>query len=310
MITLSERLAKYLGVRHALGWKLRGAESVLGQFVSFAEEEETEIITLDLALRWARQPPDAKPARWAKRLGMLRGFARYVSAEEPRTQVPPTRLLPHRYGRREPRLLSDGEIERLLQAARSLASPTGLRAVTYEALLGLLAVTGMRLGEAVHLEREDVDLSQGLLTLRRTKRDKSRYVPIHDSTCEILREYESVRDRIHPAVTSPRFFLAERGRPLTEWSVGYTFNKLLDQTDLRGPEPSRKPQIHDLRHRFAVSTVLDWYRAGVDVEVRLPDLATYLGHTHVNDTYWYITAVPELMKYALERRYTTEEVPS
>jgi integrase len=238
---------------------------------------------------------------------MVRRFAQYCSAIEPRTEIPAPQLLSGHYPRRPPYLYSAEEIDRLLQAARRLPSPTGLRAATYETYLGLLAITGMRMSEAILLDREDVDLSLGVVHVRRAKLGKSRLIPIHPSTREALERYQSLRDRIRPGPQTSSFLLAETGARLGEFSVRATFIKLSHQIGLRGPGDRRGPRLHDFRHRFAVQTLLSWYRSGVDAERCLPQLATYLGHVHVHDTYWYLTAVPELLHWASLRLEATPE---
>ena len=301
MSELHAALEEYLSVRRALGVKLRLPGRLLERFVDFAEREGAAVITTDLALRWATQPADVQPAQWANRLGMVRRFAQYRSAADPRTEVPPPDLLPFRTQRPIPYLYSDEEVSRLLEAARQLPAVTGLRPHTYATLFGLYAVTGMRTNEPLHLDREDVDLTQGVLTVRGTKFGKSRYLPIHPSTQEVLQAYAERRDALCPHPLAPSFFLAECGSRLTEWSVRWTFVKLSRQIGLRGPQDSRGPRLLDFRHRFAVKTLIQWYRDGHDVEHHLPELATYLGHTHVADTYWYLTAVPELLHLAALR---------
>lgn len=301
MSELHAALEEYLSVRRALGVKLRVPGRLLERFVDFAEREGTDVITTDLALRWATQPADAQPAQWANRLGMVRRFAQYRSAADPRTEVPPPDLLPFRTQRPTPYLYSDEEVSRLLEAARELPAVTGLRPHSYATLFGLYAVTGMRTNEPLHLDREDVDLTRGVLTVRGTKFGKSRYLPIHPSTQGVLQAYAERRDALCRHPLAPSFFLAERGNRLTEWSVRRTFVKLSRQVGLRRPQDSRGPRLHDFRHRFAVKTLLQWYRDGQDAEQHLPELATYLGHTHVADTYWYLTAVPELLQLAAQR---------
>ena len=310
MSLLRKSLEEYLAIRRAAGFALRDTARILNRFVAFAEQHRTEVVTTQLALQWAQQPVHAQPAWRARRLNTVRLFARHLSAQDPRTEIPPAGLLPPGYSRREPYLYSDDEIERLLQAARDLPSPTGLRAWTYATFLGLLAVTGMRVGEALHLDREDVDLEQGLLTLRHTKFGKDRYVPIHPTTQKALLDYQRYRDRIYPTATTPSFFLGEHGRRLKKTTVGTTFLKLSRQIGLRGPTQSRGPRLHDLRHRFAVRTMLNWYRTGADVEAQLPKLSTYLGHVNVRSTYWYFTAAPELLQLATARladNFATQE---
>lgn len=295
MNELHAALDEYLSVRRALGVKLRLVGRLLKTFADFAEREGAAVITADLALRWATQPAHVQPAQWANRLGMVRRFAQYRSAVDPRTEVPPPDLLPFRFRRPMPYLYSDEEVARLLEAARLLPPASGLRPHTYATLFGLYAVTGMRTNEPLHLDREDVDLTQGVLTVRGTKFGKSRFLPIHPSTQRALQDYAERRDALCPRPLAPSFFLTERGGRLTEWSVRWTFVKLSRQIGLRGPQDSLGPRLHDFRHRFAVKALLQWYRCEHDVEHHLPELATYLGHTHVADTYWYLTAVPELL---------------
>ncbi|MGD0237666.1 MAG: tyrosine-type recombinase/integrase [Syntrophorhabdales bacterium] len=297
---LREALEEYLKVRRMFGFKLRIPGSLLHKFVSYAEGEGAACITRELAVRWATQP-NCQPHQWANRLSMVRAFARYVSATDPDTEIPPEGLLPHRFHRKNPYLYTDEEIVRLIEAARKLPSPLGLRAATYATLFGLLAVTGMRMSEPIALDRDAVDLTRGILTVRRTKFGKSRIIPIHASTLRELRQYNELRDRLCPWAQTPSFFISERGTRLTECTVRWTFVQLSHEIGLRGPEDSRGPRLHDLRHGFAVETLIRWYRAGVNVEQHLPELSTYLGHVHVHDTYWYITAVPELLRLATLR---------
>ena len=310
MNALQVMLDEYLGVRRALGAQMRDQGHLLQQFVEFAAREHARYITTDLALRWATLPTGAQPTWWAHRLGVVRRFAQYVSAVDPRTEVPPPDWLPYPYRRQPPYIYSNDEIRRLLDAARQLPGITGLRSHSYATLLGLFAVTGMRTNEPLRLERDDVDLGQGLLTVRQTKFGKSRYVPVHESTRQALRRYATHRDRLCPNPHCRRFFLSERGTPITEWALRYTFVKLSRQTGLRARTDSYGPRLHDFRHRFAVESLKRWYRRGVDVEQRLPQLATYLGHAHVSDTYWYLTAVPELLELAARRLERTARRPT
>ncbi len=302
MSRLDAALNNYLAIRRALGFELREVAGCLRNFVAFLQVEGASHITAELALRWATRPAEAQPSTWAWRLSMVRRFATWHSAMEPRTEIPPVGLLPHRYERKKPHIYSDEEIEKLLREAAQLASPRGLRAHTYVTLFGLLAVSGMRVNEALKLDRPDVDLGQGILTIRRTKFGKSRHVPIHSSTVGALRQYAAKRDCILPKPT-PAFFVSERGTRITEWIARYTFARLSQQLGFRSKAKShgRGPRLHDMRHRFAARTLIHWYRAGLDVERELPKLATYLGHVHVNETYWYLEAVPELLQLATDR---------
>jgi len=301
MKALRKALQEYLAVRRSLGFELRNIDRPLHNFVSFLERQGISYITTDLALCWAKQPVNAQPAHWARRLSAVRGFAQYRSATDPRTQVPPQGLLPYRYCRISPYLYSRHEIVQLLKAAGRLRTTKGLRPKTYSTLFGLLAVTGIRISEALALDRDDVDLAQGVLTIRRTKCHKSRLVPLHPSAERKLQQYACRRDQVHPRPISPGFFLSDHGGRVTQWAARWAFVQVSRQIGLRGPSDSRGPRLHDFRHGFAVRTLLTWYRTGIDAETHLPELAAYLGHAHVTDTYWYLTATPELLRLAARR---------
>ena len=301
MSSLSQALKDYLDLRQTLGFKIYTARTQLPQFVEFLERQGATFITTDQALHWATQPRHVQPAEWARRLRLVRGFATYQSSRDPRTEIPSPKLLPYRPQRRTPYLYNDAEIAQLIQAARQLPSPTGLRASTYTTVFGLLAVTGIRISEVVALDHDDVDLKEGLLMIRQTKFRKSRCLPLHDSTQQALSQYVAQRNRVHPMAKSLSFFVSEQGTRLTTCTVRATFVHLSRQIGLRGPSDSRGPRLHDFRHRFAVEALLRWYRAGVDVERHLPELSTYLGHVKVSDTYWYLSATPELLELATQR---------
>jgi len=306
MISLRKAVENYLTMRRSLGFKLRDMGYNLRHFVSFMEQQRASIITTELVLRWAQQPQDVQPALWAARLSFVRSFARYWSATDPRTEIPPMGLLPYRTKRATPYIYSNDEIQHLLKAARNLPPSTGLRPWTYYSLFGLMAVTGMRISEVIRLDHADVDLKQGLLAVRLTKFSKSRLIPLHPSTVKKLKRYLHRRDELYPRPLTARFFLSNQGTPLTDCMVRWTFVKLSRQIGLRKVGDSFGPRLHDLRHRFAVTTLLHWYRTGVDVEQRLPMLSTFLGHAHVTDTYWYLSAIPELLavtKDRLEKRW-------
>ena len=286
MISLRKAVKDYLTMRRSLGFKLRDMGYNLRHFVSFMEQQKASIITTELALRWAQQPPDVQAAHWAARLSFVRSFARYWSAIDARTEIPPMGLLPYRTKRATPHIYSNDEIQQILKAARNLPPSTGLRPWTYYSLFGLMAVTGMRISEVIHLDHADVDLNQGLLVVRLTKFSKSRLIPLHPSTVKRLKRYLHRRNELYPRPLTARFFLSNQGTPLTDCMVRWTFVKLSRQIGLRKVGDSFGPRLHDLRHRFAVTTLLHWYRTGVDVEQRLPVLSTYLGHAPVTDTYW------------------------
>ena len=311
MNALEQALTDYLRIRRSLGFQLRTVERCLRNFAAFLQVEGASYITTELALRWTTQSAKVQPSTRAERLGMVRRFASWHSATEPRTEIPPADLLPHRYRRKPPHIYSDEEIERLLRQAQQLPSSKGLRARTFTTLFGLLVVTGMRVSEAVSLDRPDLDLNRGILHIRRGKWGKSRYVPVHPSTVVALKKYAEARDRLFPAPPTSAFFLSERGRRFKGGTAQYTFAKLSQQLGLRAPAKShgRGPRLHDLRHRFAARTLIHWYRAGLDVERELPKLSTYLGHVYMNYTYWYLEAVPELLQLATDRLVPREVHP-
>ncbi len=308
MKSVRNAIEDYIALRRSLGFKLHGMATSLGKFASFLEQKEAPYITTALALEWAMQTVDHSPSHWAQRLGFVRVFARHWSATDPRTEIPPAGLLPFRARRARPYLYTEQEIQRLLTAAKSLSSSSGLRPWTYHCLFGLLAVSGLRISEAIKLERQDVDFYQELLTIRQTKFNKSRLIPLHTSTRDVLTQYAEHRDRLVPSPRSSCFLLNDCGRCLERSTVLRTFHDLSRQIGLRGPSDHTGPRIHDFRHRFALNTLIQWYRAGEDIERRLPVLSTFLGHTHVADTYWYLSVHPELMGLAtsrLEQRWGT-----
>jgi len=310
MSTFLQAVDEYLRLRRSLGFKLRDEGDDLPQFARFIEQQGAAFITTDLAVQWATQPQGTSPAYCARRLGMVRLFAQHHAATDSRTEIPPQGLLPYRYRRKQPYIYASEQILKLLGAAKQLQSPNGLRALTYSTMFGLLAVTGMRMRESTALDRQDVDLDHGELTIRGTKFGKSRLVPVHESTRQKLDHYRSTCTRLFPRPVTDAFFLSDRGTRLTPYSVRWTFVRLSRLTGLRGPYDSHGPRLHDLRHSFAVTTLLQWYRSGQDVNQRLPELATYLGHAHVNDTYWYLTAVPELLQLAARRLdFPQEDIP-
>ncbi|MBI2187341.1 MAG: tyrosine-type recombinase/integrase [Acidobacteria bacterium] len=305
MSDLSDALTQYLAMRRALAFVDRLPASLLRTFVAYVDQVGSPFITIDLARQWALQPTDAQPSTWAGRLSIARRFAVWRRASDPRTEVPPADLVGQRYRRKPPRLYRDQDVVRLIQSAAALPSVKKLRGRTYATLFGLLAVTGLRINEALHLDRSDVDLEAGVLLIRRTKFGKSRLVPIHPTTQEALRAYGEARDQMVPRPVTPAFFVSERRTRITEWITRYTFAVVSRTVGLRPPTSGgrhgRGPRIQDLRHRFAAQTLIAWYRAGVDVERELPKLSTYLGHVHTADTYWYLEAIPELLQLAAER---------
>jgi len=310
-VNLEQAFNDYLRIRRSLGFRLQQQGSALRNFVAFLRAQGASHITTELALRWATQPAEAHPAQWAWRLGRVRRFAIWYSATEPRTEIPPTGLLPHRRRRKPPHIYSDAEIEGLLRRTQQLSSRKGLRWRTFTTFFGLLVATGMRVNEALSLDQAHVDFDRGILYVQRTKFGKSRYLAVHPSTVDALKKYAEARDRLFPTPPTLAFFISERGGRITGGAARYTFAKLSQQLGLRVPAKGHGhgPRLHDMRHRFAVRTLIHWYRAGLDVERELPKLATYLGHVHVNESYWYLEAVPELLQLATDRLIAREMQP-
>lgn len=309
MSGLRDQLRDYLSLRRALGFRLIEAEVYLKDFCAFMETRGDIVVTAALALEWSMAPAHIRPTSWAARLTTVRQFARYLKGFEPQTEVAGTRLLPFRPRRCKPYIYSQREIRQLMAAAKVMPSRQTLRPWTVRTLIGLLAVTGMRLGEALVLTREDVDLKAGVLTIRGSKFLKSRLVPLHPSTSRALADYAQRRDaclRERWGVRDPNFLLTGRGREFNVSQVHKAFYAISRTVGLRGPGINRGPRLHDMRHRFATETLLRWSRSGMEIDREMPTLSTYLGHSNISDTYWYLSAHPELMRHAalrLERRW-------
>jgi integrase len=299
MSTLAEHAQNYLRVRRALGFKLLGEGVLLAEFVACANAAGRSTVTTEFALEWARQPAGGSPNYLSRRLRAVRSFARYLRALDPACEIPPLELLPASKYRPAPYLYRDEEIVALMAAADSLRPP--LRAATFRTLIGLLACTGLRIGEALHLDRDNVDLGDGVLTVRDSKFGKSREVLLHATTVAALAEYCEIRDRLCPHPTQQSFFITTRGTRIAHPTIYLPFRALLEQARITHPVPGRHVRVHDLRHSFAVKTLLGWYRDGRDVQARMPLLSTYLGHVDPAATFWYLSAAPELLGLAADR---------
>ena len=295
-------------LRRSMGFKFASPEQRHKGFVRFMAEREAKVITYPLALEWATLPLGKRPS-WALRFADLRGFSQYLRSREPRTAALPTRVLAFP-SRAKPYLYSDRQIAQLLTAALDLPPANALRRWTYHSLFGLLIVTGLRIGEAMALRRDDVDLKQGILTVHGAKFGKSRLVPLHATTREILRRYAARRDAHLDPPRSPYFFVTEHGGQLLHQYVYRVFWRISRQIGLRSASDHTGPRIHDFRHRFAVKTLIGRYRSGQPIEQLLPVLSTYLGHVCVQDTYWYFSGCPELLGHAVKRLEHRWEVAS
>ena len=300
MTGIRQAIGDYLAVRRALGYKLEDYGWLLADFASFMEAAGAGTITTSLALAWATLPQDALPSWHAARLRVVRGFARHLQALDPATEVPAAGLLACRNRRAVPYLYSQAEVSALMAATASLRP--ALHAATHNTLIGLLAVTGMRLGEAIRLDRANLDPAGGILTIRDSKFAKSRQIPLHPSTLAALAEYGQLRDRHCPCPKTPALLVSTAGTRLISQGIHYVFARLARQAGLHPRSPACRPRLHDFRHSMAVNTLLAWYREGLDVQARLPVLSTFLGHSKPANTYWYLSAVPELLALAAERR--------
>jgi integrase/recombinase XerD len=292
---------EYLAMRRTLGFKLETQGRHLMSFVRFCEERGADRVTADLAVEWATRTSrgSGDEVYQARRLDVARIFARHLQALDPATEVPPGDVLSRRQGRIPPYLYSPEEIAALMNAAGDLAPP--IRAATWRTLTGLLAVTGMRQGEACRLERDDVDLETGTLVIGDSKFGKSRQVFLHPTAVAALRAYERARDRAFPGPEAGTFLVNSRGRPLDGPNLPKTFAALVTAAGIQAPPGQRAPRLHDLRHTFTVATMLDWYRDGGNVQARLPLLSTWLGHVDPKSTYWYLQAIPGLLALAAGR---------
>jgi integrase len=300
----ADRLARYLALRRALGFAMRAEERLLRDFVAFIDTHGFgDPLAAMVAVDWAQTTAaHCGPAGQARRLSVARGFLAHVRAAVPETAVPAHGLLA-RARRRRPYLFTDAEMTALLQAASALGPRDALRPYTVATLIGLLASCGLRAGEALRLRLADVDLTAEppCLHVRLTKFRKSRLVPLHSSTVTALRTYAAHRARLGYDDLCEHFFVSERPGPLNYHVIARTFVALVRRLGLRGPAGNRGASLHALRHTFAVNRLLTWYRTGLDVRARLPELAVYLGHVRPQDTYWYLSATPDLLRTAGDR---------
>lgn len=314
MNTLRQAVDEYLTMRRNLGFKMRDPGCLLPQFATFMEAHNAPFITQQLALSWAQQPANVQMSTWAQRLSHVRVFARFRHSNDPRTQIPSAGLLPFKPKRSRPYLYTDDEISKLLELSLNLPQydkTCALLPWVYHCALGLLSVTGLRLGEVTHLQLTDIDLDAALLTIRNAKYGKSRLIPLHTTSCQVLKDYiNRRRQHFSNQTVSDYLFVSSKGNRVDDAQVRRIFYKLSHQIGLRSSTDSRGPRLHDFRHRFATNTLLNWYRADKDPERLLPILSAYLGHVHVADTQWYLENSPELMREAMHRLEKRWEVVS
>lgn len=301
MSALEQDLVDYLQLRHSLGHLVTEAQWLLPDFVAYLDSRGLRSVTVQAALEWAQRSPTGRATSVGpRRMTAVRGFARYLSGIDADTQVPPLGLMPHRQRWRPPFIYTQADVDTVRHLAReSIVSP--LRAATYDTLIGLLAVSGLRIGEAIKLDRCDLDWTEGVLLIRESKFGKSRLVPLHPSSMQALSDYAVLRDELQPRPTDLSFFVSLKRKRLLYACVQLTFRQLIDTAGIGVDAPS-PPRLHDLRHSFAVRTLLGWYRAGEDVQAKMPSLSTYLGHREPACTYWYLSAAPELLALAAARQ--------
>lgn len=302
MNAMEQALADYLRLRRSLGHQMDEAGRLLPSFVAYLDAHGSSTVTIEAALAWAQEAATGKETSVGpRRMTAVRGFARYLAGIDAETEVPPLGLMPHRQRWRRPFIYSGDDIDALMNlASSSITSP--LRAATYQTLIGLLAVSGLRIGEAIKLDRTDVDWAKEVLLIRESKFGKTRLVPLHPSTTGSLAAYAALRDELQPRPKDLSFFVSLTSRRLCYAVVSTTFRQLVDTAGIGADAPSA-PRLHDLRHTFAVHTLLGWYRDEEDVQARIPALSTYLGHREPASTYWYLSAAPELLALAAARRH-------
>lgn len=316
-VTMETHAENYLGERRRQGFGLRTIGYSVMSFARYIDALNIqEPLTVEIMADWARQDKgnSGKPSTWARRLKNLRSFCRYLQQFEPRTEVPDDSIFGRIGQRLAPHIYSEQEIIDLLAAAHNLGSTIpGLRGATYETLFGLIASTGLRISEALHLLDTEVDLNVGMLTIRQTKFAKSRHVPIHSSTIEALQQYRSLRNLYIEATNETPFFVGTRGQllghALDSRQVQRVFTGIRDQLGWINRGAHNGPRIHDLRHTFIVRRVMLWHAQGLDVDQQMLALSTYVGHAMVTNTYWYLTGIPELMALAAEKFEAFTQMP-
>ena len=305
MTSLSTLLSEYLDHRRRFGADMAAASETLEPFVAFADAEGVERVTTDLFLRWKAAFGSAGPNTWATRLGAVRGLATWLQGIDGLHEIPPKGLVRKRCTRPRPYICSEAEIGRIVAAAAALRSRSGLRGATCSTLFGLIAVTGLRIGEAVGLDDRDLNAGDATLAVRCGKNGRSRVIPVTRCVVDKLQEYQGFRDRAVAHAGSGALFRADSGRRASARTARRNFREVVQSIGLRPLPPDRGPRIHDLRHTMASRTILDRFRQGRDVDAEMYKLSAYLGHAGPSCTFYYIEAVPELLALASERGLRT-----
>jgi integrase/recombinase XerD len=308
MTDLRQAVDDYLRLRRSLGHQMAEAAYLLPDFVTFLDGRGEQTVTISAALDWVKtREPGVVTTVSPRRITAVRGFARYLSGTDPSTEVPPLGLVPYHQRRGQIFLYSDADISAIMAAAKETI-PQPLRAATYYCLIGLLAAAGLRIGEAIKLDRDDIAWTESVLHIRETKFGKSRLVPLQDSVMNALREYDTLRGQLMPRPRDPAFFVSLTARRLIYAVVCPTFRTLVDAAGV-GLDAPHRPRLHELRHTFAVRTLLHWYRTEDNIQAKIPSLSTYMGHREPACTYWYLSAAPELLALAAARRDDIRKAP-
>lgn len=299
-MNMHRRLRDYLSLRRSLGYKLVSDGKILNSFVSYLQDRKIEYITVENALTWAKQSTSKRPCRWGRRLSIIRGFASYLSALDQRTEIPPAELLSSQHQRPTPYILARKDIDLLLQGALSRPNTPRILQQSLNCVYGLMSVTGLRISEVLNLRDQDVNFAAGVITVECSKFGKSRLTPLHWSTVAVLQRYQDTRKQIF-GDHSGYFFADQYGKPIRYDCVRYHFQKIFESMNHPNQAGKPRPTLHGLRHYFAISTITRWYESGADVQAKMPMLSTFLGHVETRDTYWYISACPDLMLAAVRR---------
>lgn len=300
MKSLKHAVEEYINYRCSLGFILTHDKSILNQFVSYMKMKKATYVTREHAIALAKLNQHAARESWAVRLATIRRFAEYWVHMDPRTEIPTQCLGSCTYPRRAPYIYSYDEIRRILEYCEKSSSAYEIERYSYFTWYGLLATTGMRIGEVARLDRNDLNLAEGIITIHNSKFKKSRHVPLHGSTMDALKGYLNYRDHYIPKPKTSRLFIDHLGAALSAWRVRKIFRQLLSEVGIQRTFGGR-PRIMDFRHTMAVNTLIRWHKRRVNMDQYIPLLSTYLGHVHLRHTYWYITATPELQRMVASR---------
>jgi integrase len=293
---------RYLRDRRNLGYKLEIDGRILQGFAAYADKKGTSLpLNLSVVFEWANLAPSGSEIAIARRVSIVRAFSLYLHIFDPSSPVIPTSRIGRTHRRLPPYIYSQDDIAACLKAARNLLPAYGIRPLTICTILGLIVSSGLRPGEAVRLRKNDINLDAGVITVNQSKSWRRRLVAIDISVIEILKEYRIIRDLFEPLKNSDSFFLMDDGKGLNIASADHAFKVIREQVGLNHKINGRYPRLYDFRHTFVCRRIQSWYESGLDADLLIPQLSRYLGHKKIQDTYWYITATPELMSAAAQR---------